>query len=219
MNHQKVPTMRVIATPRSCRSMGFTLMEIMISVTIGAVLVTALAAMAGMFGSQVNAVVADIDRTLEEGLSTVGLAVQEAWVVEKSADTRLDVYDAVGGVTSYWLDGTTLKITRPSGAEGVLMTGVEDVVFDVGTVARLRDADPIDSYGDVWARRLDEAEALSLDILGGAGFTEESVPYYDPQATPGCWPTETRSRWASRCGPRRRMTWRRSRACPKRSRA
>jgi len=67
----------------------------------------------------------------------------------------------------------------------VLLDGVDDLSFGVGTMTRYRDGDPVSSTGDVWGRAVDDALALELPIVGGATFTEEEPPYYDPTGVPG----------------------------------
>jgi len=164
---------------------GFTLVELVISVSLGAVLLVALATSSGLFGSQLQTVSALVDRGLEESLATMQADVEQAWVVDRVSDTRIEIHDALGNMTAYFLDGNDLNMTRPTGETGVILAGVDDLSFSVGTQTRYRDDEPLERDATVWERAIEDAEELELPILGGPGHTEENLPYYSSDSVPG----------------------------------
>ena len=170
------------------RPRGFTLVELLLSVSLGAVLIIAVVHSTGLYSTQAGSVMAQSDRAVEEALAHVGEAVEQAWLVDHVSDTQIDVYDPLGNATTYWLDRSTLWIRRPSGDTAALLEGVDTLAFSVGTQTRLREDDPLEGDGVVWERdvgEVDDLEGPRLPIVGGATYTEEFPPEYDEAGAPG----------------------------------
>ncbi len=128
-------------------STGFTLVEILLALTIGSVLVTSLASGMQLFGEELEYVRDEPDARLEEVVVQVTERVRDAWWAEVPSANELRVADPQGNVTTYQLVGDELRLTRPSGVQGGLLDGVASVAFSVDTTQRLRDASPVVSAG------------------------------------------------------------------------
>ncbi len=168
----------------SCR--GFTLPEVLLAFALGSMLLVALSGSAGLYGSQVAAATADFDTDLEAALEEINIAVGLAWTVERPTATSLLITDPAGRATTYEKDGSVLKVTRPSGASGVLVEDVSSLSFAAETTRRLRDIAPLDSYG-LWYDSTPNGPGVSIEIpiLGSPVPDALIPPYYDPTPSPG----------------------------------
>jgi len=146
---------------------GFTLIELLVAMSLGALLLTGLANSARVFEEVVEAVREEDDHALEEGLIGITDAVRTAWLVERPSATRLDVTDALGRKTIFRKAGTSLTVTRPSGATGVVLRGVTAVAFDVVTTRRYVEAPPRVRYEAWWTTPAPAGAATTLTLRGG----------------------------------------------------
>ena len=170
------------------RNHGFTLMELLVSVTLGAVLVISLAHLTTLFGSQFDRVTEDMDTEVEESLGAVSHAVRLGWLVEKVSDTELQVSDALGDLTTYKLVDGSLIAEKENGDVGVLMDGVASLAFDVGTVQRLREDDPLDTYGTYYEQNISGTpDPVIIAVEGEAYVKKANSPYFNDDDVPGVY--------------------------------
>ncbi len=160
-------------TPRGpragARHAGFTLVELVIATTIGAMLLVAVAEVAQLFGKEVEVVRDESDWRLQESLVRMADDTKRAWYVEVPETDVLQLTDAYGNVTRYEhdADAKTLTVLRPSGATGTVLTGIESFTVDARTIERYREGTTLDTYDTWW---VDDTS------LGGAS---EAIPVED----------------------------------------
>ncbi len=146
---------------------GFSLVEMLVALSIGALIVVSLTHAMQVFSANVEAVRAEPDTDLEEAVTLVTDEVRRAWYVEQPSANQIDIFDPYGNRTSYFKDGSQLKVRRPSGQVGVMLEDVQDVDFSVDTITRLRDDTPVDSYGTVWATTVPPGDPEPLVVPPG----------------------------------------------------
>ena len=142
------------ASPHPSGSSGFTIVEILLALALGSVLVTSVASGLQLFGEELEHVRNQPDARLDEAVVLVSERVRDAWWAEMPSANQLDLADASGNVTSFSLVGDELKVTRPNGAEGVLLEGVASIDVDTEIIQRLRD-DPVTTVDGPWFTRQD----------------------------------------------------------------
>ncbi len=128
---------------------GFTLIELIISTTIGAMLLVAVAEVAQLFGKEVEVVRDEGDWRLQEAVVRITDEAKRGWIVQEPSADVLALTDVFGNSTTYEHDATKkeLKVTRSSGVEGVVLTDIESFNVETRTSMRLREATSLDSYG------------------------------------------------------------------------
>lgn len=129
---------------------AFTLVELLVAVILGSLLVVAMALVLQLFSAQVEDLRNEGATPVEESLSTIADEVRRAWWVEVPSATRLDIHDPYGNATSYYLDGQTLKVRRPDGRVGDVLTGVASLQINGQTTTRYREDTPADVNDDWW---------------------------------------------------------------------
>lgn len=139
----------MLTTPRRRAVRGFSLVELLVALALGALIVTALATMVPLMGEQAEEVRRDADRELETAVALIADDVRSAWAVERPAADRLVVHDALGNQTVYELSGGALRVSRPSGDSGDLVSDVASLTFTVEETTRLRDDTPAAQYGTI----------------------------------------------------------------------
>jgi hypothetical protein len=132
----------VTTTSTSTRPVsGFSLVEVMLAASLGTILLLATMQTTGVFVESVTVLEeADVD-DLDRALERIARDVRYAWWVQSPSASELVVANSQGGTLRYELDGTTLKVTHPSGDVGVLAEGVEDLVFTTETMPRYREGE------------------------------------------------------------------------------
>ncbi len=165
------------ATPRA--SAGFSLVELLIATSIGAGLLVSLAATAHLFTEQVAEVTTQTDVQMEETLATLAQGVRTAWAAEVPSTDQLRLSDPFGNFTEYFLEGNALRVLRPSGAEGTLLPGVENIAFEVQTTQRLREATPQHSVQSCWASPANAGTASMLTLINGQSLAIGFTPTTD----------------------------------------
>src|SRR6185436_3678082 len=146
---------------------GFTLLELLLAVALGALLLTGLANSARVFDECVREVRDEDDNRLEESLVAITDAVRTAWLVERPSATRLDLTDALGRKTVFRKSGSTLTVTRPSGATGVVIPDLASLSFDVATTRRYAEATPRTRYETWWTSPAPVGAPTMLTLHGG----------------------------------------------------
>ena len=149
---------------------GFTLLEMLLALTVGSLLVTSLASGLQLFGEELETVREESDARLEEVAVQISDRVRDAWWADVPAAGQLQLSDPDGNVTSYALVGDELRVTRPNGAQGVLLDGVASASFDVDTVQRLRDDTPATVTGPWYSQPAPLGPEVELVIGPGDGL-------------------------------------------------
>jgi prepilin-type N-terminal cleavage/methylation domain-containing protein len=139
-------------TLASATDRGFTLVELLLAVTIGSVLLTTVASGLQLFSQELEHVRDEPDLRLEEAALLATGKIQDAWWVEANSASDISLADPSGDETRLRLSGTDLLLTRPSGAEGVLLSGVASLGFGTETTQRLRD-DTVTTATGPWFSR------------------------------------------------------------------
>lgn len=117
---------------------GFTLAEMLIAATLGALLLTAAASSAGTFTEAVARIETESVDSYENVLARIDRDVRYAWWVDVPAHDRLQVVGPDNLVTVYHVVGNDLLVTRPDGSSGSILTGLDSLSFDNDTMQRLR---------------------------------------------------------------------------------
>ncbi|HZL98731.1 MAG TPA: prepilin-type N-terminal cleavage/methylation domain-containing protein [Planctomycetota bacterium] len=160
---------------------GFSLIELLVAMALGALLLTGLANVARVFDESVREVRDEDDRGLEEALVGITDAVRTAWLVERPSASRLELVDALGRRTAYEKQGARLVVTRPSGATGVVLGNLATVAFDAGTTRRHAEAAPHVRYETLWSVPPPVGTPTSVTVHGGE---ELAVGFSLPTAAP-----------------------------------
>ncbi len=167
---------------------GFSLIELLLAATLGAMLVMGVARMSGMFAQHVTAARAEPDTAMERALNTVSDATRQAWIVESPAVDHLDVQDALGNQTSFYVADGALKVARPDGDIGTLLGGVTHATFELETMRRLREAPPVTNVDTPWAVTEPNGTAGYFTLSTGTelalGFTVPSLAPASAQLVP-----------------------------------
>lgn len=143
-------------------------MELLIGAAVGALVVGGLAASLGAFSHHVETVRADADGGPDEALALMLDMSRHGWDVQHAQGAQLSVSDADGATTAFALDDQgVLAITRPSGAHGALLHGVEALTVETETVRRLREAEPVHEYRSWWQHDLPAELLESNEIDAG----------------------------------------------------
>jgi len=117
---------------------GFTLVEVLLAATMGALLLAAAASSSGSFAETVAHLKADNTDKYESALARIDRDVRYAWAVDVPNRDQLLVTGPDGLLTQYQHVGTDLIVTRPDGSSGALMTGLSTFGFNADTQQRLR---------------------------------------------------------------------------------
>jgi len=159
---------------RSRTTAGFSLIEMLIATSIGAGLMVSLAAMAHLFTAQVTEAGSG-DLKMEQAVATLSQQVRTAWAVAGPAADQLQLHDPFGNVTEYFVEDDALKVLRPSGAEGTLLSGVQSVNFALRTTSRLRESTPQTAVQTFWSSPANAGAPSMLTLTNGqsiaVGFT------------------------------------------------
>ncbi|MGQ0552672.1 MAG: PulJ/GspJ family protein [Planctomycetota bacterium] len=158
-----MPCTRTPSTNRPA-TRGFTLVELLIATTLGAVLMVATAMSTGLFAQTVAHLEENSADEVDVALARIASDVRYAWWVDSPTRQSLRVCDALGAITSYLLDGDRLTVRLPSGATGVLAQGVSSLVFEPGNLRRLREGPTSSASGVLFedARPLTGIDSVDL---------------------------------------------------------
>ena len=159
---------------------GFTLIELMLSLALVAMMVVALTHIMLGFGESLNVVrEQEQDLRLTECMVDITRSARHGWFVEEPSEDRVRVTDAFGGTTEFYLQGAALNVVRPDGAKGVVLGGVDGFDVAVQTMRRLRPEANLDS-SETWFQHSQSAgtsRALVIEKLFpfALGFSIESL--------------------------------------------
>jgi len=160
------------------RLAGFSLIELLTVAVIASMLVAGLSQALGLFGREVAEVRAESDQGPEEAVALMTDMARYGWSVENPAESRLDVVDALGGRTSFDVVDGALRVTRPTGVSGTLLSGVAGLSIDTDAMYRLRDDAPVDDYRTWWqvpAAASPATIGLESGMPLALGFTLSSI--------------------------------------------
>lgn len=128
---------------------GFTLVELLLATSLGAILVISAAATAGVFAETVAELDQSRSSEVDQALAQVNADVRYAWWADVPADDRLQVANPDGQVTEYYLHDGSLKVRRPSGSIGELARGVASLAFTPQQTRRLREGSLVVRAGPI----------------------------------------------------------------------
>ncbi|HTE05619.1 MAG TPA: prepilin-type N-terminal cleavage/methylation domain-containing protein, partial [Planctomycetota bacterium] len=148
---------------------GFTLVEVMVAATLGALLLTATASMAGMFGSQLKELDGTQDASLEETLTSLSDEVRYAWWAQVPDSASLTLSDPQGRATRYQFRAGNLLVVRPDGQQGFLLQGLQGGSFSAETVTRYREGSTRVRGGTFWSRTLPVGTTPGATVLEANG--------------------------------------------------
>jgi prepilin-type N-terminal cleavage/methylation domain-containing protein len=117
---------------------GFTLVEVMLAATMGALLLAAAASSSGTFAETVAHLDAGNTDKYESALARIDRDVRYAWSVSVPDRSQLLVTGPDGLLTQYHLVGSDLIVTRPDGSSGALLSGLTTFGFNADSQQRLR---------------------------------------------------------------------------------
>jgi prepilin-type N-terminal cleavage/methylation domain-containing protein len=121
---------------------GFTLAEMLIAATLGAVLLTAAASSAGTFSATLAKIESKAADEYENALARIDRDVRYAWWVDVPASDRLQVVGPDNLTTIYHVVGDSLLVTRPDGSSGSILSGLASLSFEKDEMLRLRSDRP-----------------------------------------------------------------------------
>ncbi len=168
---------------------GFTVVEILLAVSLGALLLMATAGSAGMFGTQLSALEEETDVEVQSALASVADDTRYAWTATVPNSRKLVLTDPQGDQTTFAFNGSALEVTRPDGTQGELLDDLKSATFNAETTTRFREAPPVTRTtafwtatapaGTVQATVVDVGDELAL------GFTPASPAPTGGSPTPG----------------------------------
>lgn len=119
---------------------GFTLVEVLVAATLGALLLVAVASTAVGLSHSVAQLESENISSIDNVLSRIARQVRYAWWVEVPEPTVLAIADEKNRVTEYFVVGNSLLVHLPDGTQGAVLTGLEGVRFTAEKTPRLREA-------------------------------------------------------------------------------
>ncbi len=147
---------------------GFTLIEVLVAVTLSAVLLIGTATLTGMFSESVAALTEDVASEHEAALARIARDVRYAWWTEVPSTDRLIVSSHEAELTEYHLDGSDLLVSRPGGESGTLCEHVTSLAFTPRTQQRLREGPLVSMSGELFARSAPPTVTQSLELPTGS---------------------------------------------------
>jgi prepilin-type N-terminal cleavage/methylation domain-containing protein len=119
---------------------GFSLVELMLALTLGAVLLTSVASMAGSMSRTIAQLQAESTDSYDKAMARMSRDVRYAWWVDVPTRNQLRIADSRNRVTEYYRVGNSLLVRLPTGEEGAVVTGLDMVNFQADMTQRLREA-------------------------------------------------------------------------------
>jgi hypothetical protein len=152
-------------------SQGFTLAEVLIAGSLGAILLTALMYATMEFSVGVthleleSGVVSEDDAALRQ----ITREIRESWHAEIVDAQHVTLFDEDDNATHYEYDQGELSVTRPNGDTGVLVDGLNNANFEGSYVVRHREGSPADLNAGWWASALSGSGMnFSYEVPGGS---------------------------------------------------
>lgn len=168
---------------------GFTLTELLLAASLGALLLIATAMSAGMFGQQLTEAEAKTHNGLHAALSTVTDDLRYAWWADVPGPRMLTICDPSGNKTLYQFSTDRLVVTRPDGSTGTIIDNLKSASFSADTVTRFREAAPVSRAATFWSASAPvgvvQAAVLDVGQSLALGFTPTSPAPVGGNPTPG----------------------------------
>jgi len=154
-------------SPRRLRGMrGFSLPEILATGVIGALLLTALAYATTEFAVGVGHMEkkAGIDDGEDMVLRLLTRDIREAWWAEVPDTHTIELADPEGNITRYYLEDGSLKVLKPNGDMGDLLSDLTTFDVEALTVDRYREGEPSTYTGDWYTRAMPAGLSFALEV-------------------------------------------------------
>jgi len=119
---------------------GFTLVEVLVAATLGALLLVGVASAAMGLSQTVAQLESDSVNSVDNVMARITREVRYAWWVTSPHRNLLVIADENNRMTEYYRVGNSLIVRLPGGTEGSVLTGLDAVNFSAETTNRLRDA-------------------------------------------------------------------------------
>jgi hypothetical protein len=145
---------------------GVTSVELLVSSVFGAMLLTALAYATTTFVVGVTHMEKEAGFT--DGHSRVlrrmTREIREAWWAEIVNPERLRLADANNEISEYYRDGNDLRLLRPNGDIGVLLSNVDALAFEGAGISRRREGTPTAWDSAFYARTMPGSTPFALEV-------------------------------------------------------
>ncbi|HZL99250.1 MAG TPA: hypothetical protein VFD43_03270 [Planctomycetota bacterium] len=146
---------------------GFTLAELTLAASLGALLLVSMALATSGLTETVALLEADSSDAYDKALARITRDVRYAWWVDTPSPTQLRVADSANRVTEYYAVGNSLLVRLPSGDEGAVVTGLDSISFAADTMQRLREAAARTVSGSIYALRAPPTASGALKLNQG----------------------------------------------------
>jgi len=165
---------------------GFTLAEMLIAATLGALLLAAAASTAGTFTESMAQLQTEAADSYENVVARIDRDVRYAWMADVVDRHRLQVIGPDSLVTEYRLVGNSLFVTRPDGSTGSVITGLGALDFAEKTLRRLRSGSTASLTGTMASKAppsgvvaqgyaMDSSTTVGLSFVRGSDAGARSV--------------------------------------------
>jgi len=153
--------------PRAQR--GFTLAEVLLSGTLGAILLTAVSEATYSFALTVAHIEQEAGFSDDENtvLRRLTRDIREAWWADLATDSHLRLRDAEGNYTEFYLEDGNVIMDRSNGGKGTLFKGANNLLFTVTTADRLREGATQNLSGVWYDHVASSSPALPLPLAVG----------------------------------------------------
>lgn len=164
MTHQDRNSLRPAA--------GFTLPEVLLASTLGAMLLTALTLSTMGFADVLTDLEAKagVAKELDPVLRTVTRDIREAHWAEVVDPGRIRLADHEGNYTTYYwaADDAELRVTRPNGDDGAVYDAAEALAFTGQMIDRYREGPAVSWDGTWYAASVPSSFDMAVEIPAGA---------------------------------------------------
>jgi prepilin-type N-terminal cleavage/methylation domain-containing protein len=162
---------------------GFTLPELLLASVLGAMLLSALAVTTFGFTRTLDYMEdeAGVGNDADPVLRRITKEIRESWWVEQPTSTKIEVADANGELTEYFIEDGGLWVKRPNGDTGMIYTDFVDFTIDNQMMERKREGPQVTTDG-VFYQATASGTAGTIFADGDAGeslalaFTAPGMP-------------------------------------------
>jgi len=173
--HQDRTPASVAPRPPRPEGRSFSLLDIIVATTLGAMLLVSVAELARMFGHDFETPRDETAWRFDESMLQMVDGCARALTVEVPRSNELVVTDGRGGVTRFKARSGSFEVTRPDGVHGTLLDDVQEFVIEPRYTQRLRDAPPLVTPGAWFHVPPNQNKGLGLvieqDLPVAIGFT------------------------------------------------
>jgi len=152
------------------RLAAFTLVEVLVATTLGAMLLIAVASTSVTLSLSVSQLEADTTNSIDKALARITRDVRYAWWIEVPSPNRLRIADNHGRTTEYFGVGNSLLVRLPDGTEGAVVTGLDGVRFVAEVMDRLRESGGSFSSGTIFQASVPPTATDAIEIKPGSAF-------------------------------------------------